>query len=96
MHGKSVDQYLQISFALYLYRGKWYHYTLCNDNIIVGMQLLPIRYVVFEYCDNLDLFNYLVTGPLEKQQRYTILRNNLVNLCLKTFGEVSDSPNLPI
>lgn len=37
--------------------------------MFVGMQLPPIRYVVFEYCDNLDLFNYLVTGPLERDEK---------------------------
>lgn len=37
--------------------------------MLTGMQLPPIRYVVFEYCDNLDLFNYLVTGPLEREQQ---------------------------
>lgn len=40
--------------------------SVCNYS---GLQLPPIRYVVFEYCDNLDLFNYLVTGPLEREQR---------------------------
>ncbi|XP_065912428.1 uncharacterized protein [Dysidea avara] len=30
--------------------------------------LMPMRFVVFEYCEKLDLFNYLVTGPMEKQQ----------------------------
>ena len=46
------------------------------------MQLPPIRYVVFEYCDNLDLFNYLVTGPLEKQQRYAIYQESLAAIKL--------------
>lgn len=40
--------------------------SVCNYS---GLQLPPIRYVVVEYCDNLDLFNYLVTGPLEREQR---------------------------
>jgi len=35
--------------------------------------LMPMRFVVFEYCEKSDVFNYLVTGPMEKQQMYVCM-----------------------
>ena len=37
--------------------------------VVVGDLVSHMRYVVFEYCSGSDLFNFLVTGPLEKIKR---------------------------
>ena len=49
---------------------------------------MPMRFVVFEYCEKSDMFNYLVTGPMEKQQMYVCVVAwcdvHTQSMCIKT------------